>query len=92
MKYYYFLGNLNEVFTRDDIVDLTIFPQYSPLTDEQVEYYLNNPDAKRYEIEHHNDPIPELTLEEIKLNKIYEIEAFDKSSAVNEFFIGNQSL
>lgn len=35
---------------------------------------------------------PEPTLEDIKRNKISEIEQYDSSSAVNEFFIGNASL
>lgn len=92
MKHYYFLENLPDVYERDEEVDLSIFPQYIPLTKEQLSYYHQNPSATRWEIEHHNDTPPELSLDEIKQNKIWEIENYDKSSEVNEFFIGNQSL
>ena len=92
MKHYYFLGSLNEVFEREDNVDLSIFPQYVPLTKEQITYYKNHPSATRYEIKHYNDTLPELTLDETKQNKIWDIELYDSSSAVNEFFINNQSM
>lgn len=92
MKYYYFLEGLSGVFERDDLVDFNVFPQYTLLTEEQLNYYLLHPNATRYEIEHHNDPLPELTLEEIKQNKIWEIESYDKSSAVNEFFLDDYSV
>lgn len=92
MNYYYFLEGLDDVFVRDDLVDFNIFPQYTLLTNEQLQYHLEHPEAKRWEIEHHNDPVPELTLEEIKQNKIWEIDAYDSSPAVNEFFINEQSI
>ena len=55
MKYYYYIRDYNRVFERDTIVDLEIYPQYIPLTQEEVEYYLANPTATRYEIEHRDD-------------------------------------
>ena len=90
--FYYFIANFQDVYEREEEVDLKEFPQFYPLTDEQVEYHLAHPEAKRWEIEHHNDPIPEPTLDDVKRNKISEIDEYDVSSAVNEFFIGNQAL
>lgn len=92
MKYYYFIKNDQRVFVIDEQVDIKIYPQYKELTSEQIEYYLAHPEAKRWEIEHHNDPVPEPTLDDAKRDKIFEIDEYDISPAVNEFFIGNQSL
>lgn len=92
MKYYYFIKNDQRVFVLDSEVDINVYKQYVKLTDEQVEYYLSHPQAKRWEIEHHNDPVPKPTLEDVKRDKIWEIDNYDTSSAVNEFFIGNQAL
>lgn len=69
MKYYYYIRDYNRVFERDTIVDLEIYPQYIPLTQEEVEYYLANPTATRYEIEHRDDVVSQPTLEEVKESK-----------------------
>lgn len=92
MVYYYFITYHQEVFEREEPVDVEIYPQYIPLTPDQVEYHLAHPEAKRYEIEHKDDPIPVPTIDEVRQRKIMYIERYDVSSAVNEFFIDNRAL
>lgn len=56
--YYYFITTRQEVYEREEAVDVTVYPQYKELTPDQIEYHLAHPEAKRYEIEHKDDPIP----------------------------------
>lgn len=56
--HYYFIKFRQEVFEREQAVDVTVYPQYTELTPDQVDYHLAHPEAKRYEIEHKDDPVP----------------------------------
>lgn len=56
--YYYFIANLSNVFERTERIDTDLYPQFTELTTEQVEYHLAHSEAKRWEIEHHDDPVP----------------------------------
>ena len=63
------------------------------LSDEQVEFYEGNPNASVKEVwDMQITPAPERTLEEAKMEKIEEIEEYDRSEAVNSFTIGNQTM
>jgi len=90
--YYYFITNYQDVFERESQVDTSVYPQYTQLTAEQMEYHLAHPEAKRWEIEHHNDPVPEPTVEQAKMQKLNDITYYDNSEAVNQFYIGNGAL
>lgn len=60
------------------------------LSDTQVEFHENNPDASVKEVwDMELFPPHVRTLEEAKEEKIEEIEMYDKSEAVNSFTIGN---
>lgn len=81
--YYYFITNRQEVFEREEAVDVTVYPQYKELTPDQVEYHLAHPEAKRYEIEHKDDPIPPVPpVPPFDLDE-YKAEARKKVSAVS---------
>ena len=63
------------------------------LSDEQVEFYEENPNASVKEVwDMQITPAPERTLEQAKREKIMEIEEYDRSEAVNSFTIGNQTM
>lgn len=63
------------------------------LSDTQVEFHENNPDASVKEVwDMELFPPHVRTLEEAKEEKIEEIEMYDKSEAVNSFTIGNFSM
>lgn len=58
------------------------------LSDEQAEFYKNNPNASVKEVwDMELTPIPEPTLEEIKENKIRMIKDHDSSTSVNSFIV-----
>lgn len=97
MNYYYFIENKQDVFIREEEVDTEMYPQFIPLTSQQVEYYLEHPTAKRYEIEHAFDPqppapTPEQLLQEAKSIKLDEIREYDSSDNVNQFFINDAGM
>ena len=48
---YYFIDTIEGVFQREDTINPVLFPQWKKLTDDQVSYYLEHPNANRYEIE-----------------------------------------
>lgn len=63
------------------------------LSDAQVEFHENNPDASVKEVwDMALIPPHERTLEEAKQEKITEIEEYDKSDAVNSFSINGQDM
>ena len=63
------------------------------LSDEQVEFYEENPNASVKEVWDMELTPPHVrTLEEAKSEKIFEIEDYDRSEAVNSFTIGNQTM
>ena len=80
-------NNLGE--TWEDYVD----NKWVLLNDEQKAFYEVNPNATVKEIwDMQITPVPERTLEQAKREKIFEIEDYDRSEAVNSFTIGNQTM
>lgn len=73
---YYFIKGQNKVFTREDLIDTTLFPQWTKLTEEEENFYLANPTVSVHEIKNLqiNTPTPthEVTLEEYKIQAIAE--------------------
>lgn len=60
------------------------------LSEEQVKFYEENPNASALEVWNMELTAPYVpTLEEVKLNKINELMAYDQSEAVNSFTINN---
>lgn len=58
------------------------------LSDEQVEFYKNNPTASVKEVwDMELTPAPEITLDEVKRNKIDAIKIYDSSTDVNAFTV-----
>ena len=63
------------------------------LNDEQKAFYEANPNASVKEVWDMELTPPHVrTLDEAKSEKIFEIEAYDRSEAVNSFTIGNQTM
>ena len=63
------------------------------LNDEQKAFREANPAASVKEVwDMQITPAPERTLEQAKREKIFEIEDYDRSEAVNSFTIGNQAM
>ena len=91
-QYYYFIKKYNKIIriaTFDIKVNTDINRNMIELTNEQIEFYLEHPEASVYEIKRCElYPIPpqpsELELK--KLEKISEIELYDVSENVNGFF------
>lgn len=67
--------------------------KFVPLSEEQVAFRDNNPTATVKEVWDMELTPPHVrTLEEAKMEKIFEIEDYDRSEAVNSFTIGNQTM
>ena len=63
------------------------------LNNEQISFYEINPAASVKEVfDMQLIPVPEKTLEQVKQEKIWQIEEYDRSEAVNSFTIGNQTM
>ncbi len=63
------------------------------LNDEQVAFRVANPSATTLEVfKMALTPIPQITLEQIKAQKIAEIEAYDMSPIVNSFTVNETSM
>lgn len=69
---YYFIKGQNKVFAREDLIDTTLFPQWTKLTEEEENFYLANPTVSVHEIKNLqiNTPTHEVTLEEYKIKAI----------------------
>jgi len=80
-------NNLGETY--EDFLD----NKWVLLSDEQVQFHIDNPNASVKEVwDMELTPVPERTLEQAKREKIFEIEGYDRSEAVNSFTIGNQTM
>lgn len=76
----YWEGQIGE--TLDDFYN----GKWVKLSDEQVQFHNDNPDASLKEVfDMKLTPTPERTLEQAKLEKIAQIESYDSSSMVNSF-------
>lgn len=67
--------------------------KWVPLTDEQVEFHKNNPSASVREVwdmETYQSESTEKTLDQIKQEKIWELERYDSSDSVNSFLVNNK--
>lgn len=91
-QYYYFIKQNNR-FVRiavfDSEINTDINHNMIQLTNEQVSFYLQHPNASVSEIQNcrlWSEPEPIGILEQAKSNKIMEIDAYDISENVNGFF------
>ncbi len=77
MKFYYIFKDL-KVKVKNEEVNVNLFPQFIPMTEEQISFYLENPTASVHEIkrcEMYEQP-KEPTLDEMKLNAINSISEY----------------
>lgn len=77
MKFYYIFKDL-KVKVKNEEVNVNLFPQFVPMTEEQISFYLENPTASVHEIkrcEMYEQP-KEPTLDEMKLNAINRISEY----------------
>ena len=88
MKFYYIFKDL-KVKVKNEEVNVNLFPQFVPMTEEQINFYLENPTASINEIKRCElYPQPqEPTLEEVKENAINRIS--DYSLKTNDKIIPN---
>ena len=92
--FYYFIEGSNDVFEREEEVNLEDYPQFTLLNSEELEYYLAHPGSNRMEIMRGliEDNIPEPTVYSVKEDKKREIRDYDSSDNVNGFFIGGNVM
>lgn len=94
--YVEFAKPLNEaVFKIGSTYEDFLFQKWIPLSEEQVQFHLDNPRASVKEvIDMKLTPISEPTIEELiqtaRQNKLQELDRYDGSSEVNEFTINGQ--
>lgn len=68
-----------------------LFQKWIPLSEEQVQFHLENPKASVKEvIDMKLTPTPEPTIEEVKQKKLQDLENYDQSDNVNEFTINEE--
>jgi len=90
--FYYFIEFNSNVFEREEEVNLEDYPQFTPLSERELAYYLEHPNATRYEIERAVSDTPQIILERERQAKKGEINSYDSSDYVNGFFIGNRVM
>lgn len=94
--YYFFRlknGQPNTIKVSQNDINCEIMTAFRKMTQEQVDFYLENPNSSIIEIIncHKYEPWPE-TLEGKKQEKIVEIEQYDTSDAVNGFYYNGQFM
>lgn len=90
--FYYFIEGSYSVFEREEEVNLEEYPQFTPLTEEETEYYLEHPGSNMYQIREGIKPVHEPTIEEVRNGKKDEIRRYDSSDEVNGFFMGENVM
>ena len=92
--YYYFINGSNDVFDREEEVDIEEYPQFTELNERQAELHVIHPDWGRAQIlsaiaqEDMTGP----TIYSVREEKILEIKEYDSSDNVNGFFVGGNIM
>lgn len=87
-KYYYLKKNIG-VVVLDAQLNSVLYPDYVQMTDVQIRYWLTHPNATYLAIANCDNLViePELDIEQIRKQKLNELEQYDNSDEVNQFYV-----
>lgn len=95
--YYYFVDNI--ILEIEDEINVTLNPAYTPLTEEQKQFYLEHPKAAIFEVKNcqlvQNITANEITLSEVKKdtkNEISEISLNALKKVVKDYQLSNAQI